>query len=94
MKSLLIFGLFNLILFLASSCATPSSKMIEVSIGMTKNEVIKQLGMPQTVRANGGQEELIYQMANSENGCWSVMCTSPYKVVIVNGVVTAYGRDI
>ena len=80
----------SLSLLLIASCATPSSKMAEISIGMTKDEVIKRLGAPQTVRATVGQEELIYQMANSEMGCWSVMCTSPHKIVFVNGVVVAY----
>ena len=74
-------------------CAT-STKMNNVSVGMTKQQVIAAMGQPESVRADGGVESLHYKLSESGDwvrGTWGVP-TRDYFVRLRNGVVDAYGK--
>lgn len=65
--------------------------MSALSVGMTKAEVMKAMGQPQSVSATNGVEYLTYRLATSfldTDGS----DTSDYFVRIVSGRVDAYGR--
>ena len=51
-----------LILFALAGCAGTASKTNQVSLGMTKQEVITALGDPSSSRATGGVEYLTYKL--------------------------------
>ena len=61
--------------------------MTKVSLGMTKAQLIKALGKPESVAANKeGEETLTYVL---ERPWWQ---WAPVKVKLVNGAVTEYGE--
>ncbi len=69
-------------------CST-SSAMNKISIGMPKEQVIKTLGNPISVSADGTCEYLNYKLLDN------IMddTLTPYYVRLVNGKVDAYGRN-
>ena len=79
--------LLFLIIFL-SGCIAPSSTINKISLGMTKEEVIKKLGNPTSVSAQGGCEYLNYSLAED----LIVDRGTPYYVRLVDGKVESYGR--
>ncbi len=79
-----------MILILFCGCAT-AHKITRVNLGMTKNEVIKVLGMPVDAKAKVNTEYLYYQF--SETGFDALRNNyTPYFVKLVNGKVDAFGR--
>jgi hypothetical protein len=73
-----------------SGCAT-AYKMNNISLGMTKPEVIKKLGRPASTSAQSGVEYMNYKL--SETGDDEFLGTyTPYFVRIVDGKVESYGR--
>ncbi len=74
---------------LISGCGTSAKKLNELSTGMTKSEVIQVLGAPESVRAQNGQETLMYTLSNSWN---SSVWNERYYVHIQNGRVVSYGQ--
>jgi hypothetical protein len=71
-------------------CST-AHKMNLISLGMTKAEVIKQLGRPVSVSAQSGVEYLNYRFAETGDDDFYGNYT-PYYVRIVDGKVESYGR--
>ena len=73
-------------------CAT-AYKMNNVSVGMSKREVIDALGSPGSTAAegNGGAEYLTYYLYATGNDAIYKMAT-PYFVKIVDGRVVSFGR--
>lgn len=74
----------------ASACAT-SSKINQVSIGMTKEEVTSVMGEPVSISATEGTEYMNYKLSETDDDAvrgW----TTPYYVRLVNGKVDSYGR--
>lgn len=69
----------------ASGCA--SNQMNRVSLGMTKPEVIRQLGSPNSTSAQGSTEYLNYSFYERAFGPYE-----PYFVKVVDGKVESYGR--
>lgn len=67
-------------------CAT-SSRLNNISLGMTKKEVINEMGKPTSTAANGSKEYLNYSLPESYGGF-----PSPYYVRLEKGRVDAYGR--
>lgn len=66
-------------------------RLNDVSVGMTKQEVIATMGKPDSVSATNGVEYLSYRLATSlldTDGS----DTADYFVRPVNGRVDAYGR--
>ena len=76
---------------IASGCYTGmgqhSSKFNNVSLGMSKGEVINVIGKPQSTRASNGVEYMTYNVYEVVFGKYV-----PYFVRIKNGKVDAYGK--
>lgn len=69
----------------AIGCAT-GHKLNDISLGMSKQEVISVLGPPVSTSAKEGVEFLNYSFFDSDIG-WR-----PYYVRIISGKVESYGR--
>jgi hypothetical protein len=70
-------------------CAT-ASQLNQISIGMSKEEVIKKMGKPDSTAAIGDKEYLNYRLVPSaEPAQWANY--EPYFVCIQEGKVAAFG---
>ena len=74
------------ILIALTGCAT-TSKMNKVSLGMTKNEVLKLMGNPVSTAGIGTEETLRYNLYNAYSDMYE-----EYWVVLQNDKVYKYGR--
>ena len=71
-------------------CAT-AGKINSISLGMSKEEVIKTMGQPVSTSAKEGAEYLNYKL--SETGDDDFLgITTPYAVCLKDGKVVSYGR--
>lgn len=74
-------------------CAAPVEKITNVSLGMTKQEVIGTMGPPNSTKAKDSTETLVYI---HEGTFWTwghgVRPTREYWVRLENGKVTQYGQ--
>lgn len=90
MKKLLFISIAFLFIF--TGCAT-AYKMNDISLGMTKQEVIHILGRPNSTSAISGVEYLSYTLTepcpHGLGGCYGP--ARLYFVRIINGRVDAYG---
>lgn len=75
---------------LFAGCAT-AHKMNDISIGMTKQEVVNVLGPPTSTSAKEGVEYMNYRFSETDDYAFYGI-TSPYFVRVVNGKVESYGR--
>ncbi|NIA06724.1 MAG: hypothetical protein GWP14_03655 [Actinobacteria bacterium] len=82
-----------------SAITTPNaSKLNKVELGMTKAEVIEQMGKPDSIRAQGNTEYLVYRLATEKDYsmAWYFGMTFVHKddyfARLVDGKVDAYGR--
>ncbi len=83
--------LFALLLCLGlCGCAT-AHKINAVSLGMSKDEVIRVMGKPSSTSATEGTEYLNYKLAETNNDDWYGVST-PFYVCIKEGKVISYGR--
>lgn len=82
--------LFLILPVLLIGCAT-AHKMNNISLGMTKQEVIQKLGRPVSTSAQSGVEYLNYRFAETDDDYFDGNY-SPYYVRIVEGKVESYGR--
>ena len=71
-------------------CAT-AHKISTVQLGMTKDDVIRVMGNPTSVSAQGNAEYLNYALSETDDDAF-VGRTSPYYVRLINGKVESYGR--
>ncbi len=78
------------VLFLVSACAT-ANKISGVQLGMTKDEVVKVMGKPTSVSAQGKSEYLNFALSETDNQAFYGI-TVPYYVRLVDGKVESYGR--
>ena len=76
--------------FLLAGCAT-AGKISTVQLGMTKDDVIKVMGKPTSVSAQGGSEYLNYALSETDDDAFRGW-TKPYYVRLINGKVESYGR--
>lgn len=84
------YGLLLSSLYFLSGCAT-SGKLNNVSIGISKEEVVTAMGNPVSVSAQGGIEYLNYRLSETHDNAvrgW----TTPYYVRLVKGKVDSFGR--
>lgn len=79
------------VLFLVSACAT-ANKISGVRLGMTKDEVVKVMGEPASVSAQGGAEYLNYALSETDDEAFMGF-TRQYFVRLINGKVESYGRS-
>jgi hypothetical protein len=83
-------GALALTLFVAMSCATPGSKLGQVSVGMTKAQVVKIMGPPTSTSVSDRVELLRYGL-NAGRAMWTFDYTE-YFVKLVNDRVESYGN--
>ncbi len=75
-----------------SGCAT-SAKLNDISLGMSKQEVIHILGYPASTSAKQGVEYMKYKLYGAWDGDMRVGGGAElFFVRIINGVVESYGR--
>ena len=71
---------------LIAGCAT-APKMNQITVGMTKQQVIEVLGQPASTSAKPNVEYLSYRLSHQ---FWGY--EHPYFIRLINGRVDAYGR--
>lgn len=74
-------------------CTSSSDALTELSVGMSKVEVIQLLGKPDSVSAKSGMEYLTYTLRTETSftrNTWGYQ--GQYFVRLVNGRVESYGR--
>jgi outer membrane protein assembly factor BamE (lipoprotein component of BamABCDE complex) len=69
-----------------AGCST-AHKMNRISLGMTKSQVIDEMGNPDSVQAEEGWEALFYNLSHEMMGM-----TTEYAVVLKDGKVAKYGK--
>lgn len=74
-----------------SGCAATANKISSVQLGMTKVDVLKVMGEPTSVSAQGGAEYLNYALTETDDDAFMGR-TKPYYVRLINGKVESYGR--
>ena len=74
-----------------AGCATMSSQMNSITVGMKKDEVIKVMGEPTSTSAKKGLEYLNYELTETSHQWWYGF-TTPYFVAFKDGKVIAFGR--
>jgi hypothetical protein len=83
---------------LIAGCATSSKNMNQLSVGMSKAQVIQILGDPETTRASTGVEFLIYSLKERNTKPFETPLPFPiaiqgkYFVKLVQGHVESYGQ--
>jgi outer membrane protein assembly factor BamE (lipoprotein component of BamABCDE complex) len=76
-------------------CSTPSNVLNNISVGMTKAEVTKIMGTPESTRASQGVEYIVYTLNEGTKfvaGYGVQSNTNKYFVKFVDGRVDSYGR--
>jgi hypothetical protein len=86
MKSKRIIIIFLSVAFLLG-CAESFQRINNLKIGMTKQEVIEAIGVPNSISATRNVEYLKYRI---NTGLFS---TDKYYVRLVNGKVESYGQS-
>ena len=77
-------------LALLAGCAT-ANKISGVQLGMTKDDVVKVMGKPTSISAQGGSEYLNFNLSETGNDAFKGW-TKSYYVRLINGKVESYGR--
>ena len=76
-----------------SACATKStSSLNSISLGMSKKEVIREVGSPATTKAADGVEFLIYNLSNKRFACAAGTAFS-FGAVAVNSEYGCQGEE-
>lgn len=88
MKALLSYGLLCLAL---GGCAATATKITNVHLGMTKQQVIAVMGPPTSVSAQGDTEYLRYMLSESGRAEYRGV-RAPYFVKLIDGKVESFGR--
>lgn len=95
MKNMMKFLLGVMVFFGAAGCSTTNSgfskpDLSKVSVGMTKQEVIKAMGKPDNIAIQGEREYLEYGWDKAYDGV--VGASEWFYVRLINGKVESYGR--
>lgn len=88
MKTKLLLVMAVLGLFLGG-CVSTADKLNSIKIGMTRSQVVAQLGEPNSMSAQGNIEYLTYYLSNE-----TTSRDQPYAVRLVDGKVESFGRFI
>ena len=89
MKKLIV----SLLLVGVAGCVSTGKKLNNVSLGMTKPEVVRVMGTPDSVKGADGVEVLVY----SVDKLWTTeryTYTGDYWIELKNGRVTKYGKPV
>jgi hypothetical protein len=76
------------ILILIVSCAGTQSRLNELSLGMSKGDVISILGDPDSVAANSGAEYLVYNLSGKTGAGKAVGCSAVTLMTFGMGAAT------
>lgn len=87
-RNKVVVGLFVMSLALLAGCSS-SQTINDISVGMTKQEVIRALGAPVSSSATGMQETLRYRLYG---GVTANPWYQEYYVNLLGGRVVAYGQ--
>lgn len=79
----------SLVVLALAGCATNSSKLNNIRIGMAKTEVVQLLGQPDAMSAQSNIEYLTYYFSNDGSAR-----EQPYMVRLVDRKVESFGRFI
>jgi hypothetical protein len=90
MKKMLLLLIFPIFVISSFGCAT-ATRINNISLNMTKNEVIKTLGNPSSSSAQGKTEYLKYFLYDTGSEAYMGL-SSPYYVRLIDGKVESYGR--
>ncbi len=89
----------GLVVSFGIGCASSAKKLNQVSVGMTKSQVIQTIGQPQSVSATDGVEYLLYtlseglKLGNDGQGRATIdQAKNLYFVRLRAGVVDSFGR--
>ena len=86
-----------LVAFLFAGCVASASKISQISLGMTKAQVVVILGQPKSVSARAdGTELLRYELSGRNAPLLNPNAknfSDGYTVQLHSGKVVAYGRD-
>jgi hypothetical protein len=72
-------------------CAT-ATRMNGISVGMTKQEVIRAMGEPSSTAAPGGDYEVLRYRLTPDHAHAIRFITEEYFVKLVDGKVTSFGK--
>lgn len=75
------------VIFMAG-CASPSTRMKDVEIGMSKADAINIMGEPDSIAASPAAEHLVYRHKE-----WGEWYQRTYYVTLVDGKVYAFGQQ-
>jgi outer membrane protein assembly factor BamE (lipoprotein component of BamABCDE complex) len=73
-------------------CATTANRMNKLSVGMTKQQVISEIGQPTHTSGTDGVEYMNYQFASNKDDAFYNL-TRPYFVELRDVKVVAFGRN-
>jgi len=76
-----------------SGCTGTSAKLNDISLGMSKADVISAIGRPDSVSAQGNTEYLVYHWASPKQIIADENNLDRYFVRLVNGKVESYGEQ-
>ena len=91
MKKSLLFLSLLIVTLLLLGCAN-AQRIKTLSVGMSKADVIKKLGNPDSVSARAGIEYMNYNLYATDDDAYKNR-TTPYYVRIVNGSLESYGKE-
>lgn len=72
-----------------AGCATSSTKLNQVHLGMAKSDLVSQLGVPDSAKVQANTEYLIYYLSNDKGAR-----QEPYMVRLVDAKVESFGRYV
>lgn len=78
-----------LLVIALAGCATSSTKLNSVHLGMAKSDLVRKLGQPDTASTQATTEYLTYYLSND-----NTVRDEPYMVRLVDGRVESFGRFI
>jgi len=78
--------------FLFVGCTGTTANLNRISLGMTKEEVIQEIGRPDSVSAKDNAEYLVYYWATPKQIFVDENSLPEYFVRLVDGKVESYGK--
>ena len=78
--------------FFVVGCTGTTANLNKISLGMTKSEVIQQIGRPDSVSAKDNAEYLIYYWGTPKQIFGDENNLPEYYIKLIDGKVDSYGR--
>ncbi|MEW6304850.1 MAG: outer membrane protein assembly factor BamE [Verrucomicrobiota bacterium] len=81
-----------LLVALLCGCASSSSRLNKLSVGMTKPDVLQAMGSPHSTSAKEGTEYMIYYLGRGNRIVTQSRYAERYFVRLKDGKVDAFGK--